>query len=102
MRLDFRDTIIVRRTGQKGTKVVREQLDGLTFYEKLFDDGEKNGKTCTRLDMIMGVKSNKKIYLNELDRTKSTCLKELVLPLQKELVQENSIKILFLFYIKTS
>ena len=72
MGLDFRDTIIVRRSVQKGTKIIEEPLGGSTFYDKEFDKKEENRLKLAGDLMIMSAKGTKKIRLSEMDRRKPT------------------------------
>jgi hypothetical protein len=72
MGLDFRDTIIVRRTVHKGTKVVEEPLGKSTFYDKGFDEQEEKRLKLAGDLMIMSAKGTKKIRLSDMDRTKPT------------------------------
>ena len=72
MGLDFRDTIIVRRTIHKGTKVIEEPLGESTFYDKGFDKQEDKRLKLAGDLMIMSAKGTKKIRLSEMDRTKPT------------------------------
>lgn len=72
MGLDFRDTIIVRRTVEKGTKVISEPLGESTFYDKGFDEKEEKRLKLAGDLMIMSAKGTKKIRLSEMDRRKPT------------------------------
>ena len=72
MVMDIRDTIIVRRTINKGTKVVEESVKGTTFYDQGFDKQEEKRLELAGDLMIMSAKGTKKIRLSEMDRTKPT------------------------------
>ena len=70
MGIDYRDTIIVRRTIHKGTKVVEEPIKGSSFYDQGFDKQEDKRLKLAGDLMIMSAKGTKKIRLSDLDRTK--------------------------------
>jgi len=70
--MDIRDTIIVRRTVNKGTGVIEESVKGTTFYDQGFDKQEKKRLNLAGDLMIMSAKGTKKIRLSDLDRTKPT------------------------------
>ena len=72
MGLDFRDTIIVRRSVNKGTRIIEEPLGKSTFYDKEFDENEEKRLKLAGDLMIMSAKGTKKIRLSDLDRTKPT------------------------------
>ena len=83
MGLDFRDTIIVRRTIHKGTKVVEEPLGESTFYDKGFDEQETKRLKLAGDLMLMSAKGTKKIRISEMDRTKPTLPKGMSISIEK-------------------
>lgn len=83
MGLDFRDTIIVRRTIHKGTKVVEEPLGESTFFDAGFDKQEDKRLKLAGDLMIMSAKGTKKIRLSEMDRTKPTLPKGMNISTEK-------------------
>ncbi len=72
MVMDFRDTIIVRRTINKGTQVIEEPLKKSNLYDEDFDKQERKRLELAGDLMIMSAKGTKKIRLGDLDRTKPT------------------------------
>jgi hypothetical protein len=72
MVMDFRDTIIVRRTINKGTQVIEEPLHKSNLYDEDFDKQERKRLELAGDLMIMSAKGTKKIRLGDLDRTKPT------------------------------
>jgi hypothetical protein len=79
MVMDFRDTIIVRRTIEKGTKVIEEPLNKSNLYDKEFDKQEEKRLQLAGDLMIMSAKGTKKIRLGDLDRTKPTLPKGMLI-----------------------
>ena len=77
MGLDFRDTIIVRRTINKGTKVIEEPLKKLNWQGAEFQKYEHERLKLAGDLMIMSAKGTTKIRLSEMDRTKLTLPKGL-------------------------
>lgn len=70
--MDFRDTIIVRRTINKGTHSVEEPIKKSDFFDEGFDKQEQKRLALAGDLMIMSAKGTKKIRLSEMDRTKPT------------------------------
>ena len=70
MGMNYRDTIIVRRTIHKGTKVIEEPLHKSSLYDGDFDKQEEKRLLIAGDLMIMSAKGTKKIRLGDLDRTK--------------------------------
>lgn len=70
MGIDYRDTIMVRLTTHKGTKVVEEPLKGSSLYDQEFDTQEDKRLKLAGDLMIKSAKGTKKIRLGDLDRTK--------------------------------
>ena len=79
MVMDFRDTIIVRRTINKGTKVIEEPLHKSNLYDEEFDKQEEKRLELAGDLMIMSAKGTKKIRLGDLDRTKPTLPKGMLI-----------------------
>ena len=72
MVMDFRDTIIVRRTVNKGTNIIQEPLHKSHRYDEKFDAREARRLELAGDLMIMSAKGTKRIRLSDLDRTKPT------------------------------
>ncbi len=79
MGLDFRDTIIVRRTINKGTKVVEEPLQKQNWAGKEFYDYEDKRLQLAGDLMLMSAKGTKKIRLSDMERTKPTLPKGMII-----------------------
>lgn len=83
MGIDFPDTIIVRRTVNKGTKVIEEPLKKQNWTgEEFFDYEEKRLALAGDL-MIMSAKGTKTTRLSAMDRKKPTLPKGYTVSVRK-------------------
>ena len=72
MGLDFRDTIIVRRTLDKGTRVVEEPVQKQNWTGEEFFDYEQKRLTLAGDLMVMSAKGTKSMRLSAIDRKRPT------------------------------
>ena len=83
MVMDFRDSITVRRSIQKGTKIIDEPLKKPSFRDDDYNQ-QKQARLGLAGDlMIMSAKGTKKIRLSDLDRTKPTLPKGMRISTEK-------------------
>ena len=77
--IDFVDSIIVRRTIEKGTKIVTEKVEPLIWAGKKFKEYEqKRLEKMGDIELSSG-KGTKKIFLNSMPQTQIPELKGHVL-----------------------
>ena len=83
MTIDFRDTIVVRQSMNKGTKTIDKPIKESNFYDEGFDQKEEKRLKLAGDLMIMSAKGTKKIRLNEMLRKKSTLPKGMTISTEK-------------------
>ena len=79
MGLDFRDTIVVRRTVNKGTKVVEEPLKKQNWIGDEFYDYEDKRLALAGDLMVMSAKGTKSMRLSTIQRQKPTLPKGFII-----------------------
>ena len=66
--INYADTIVIRRTVNKGTKIIKEPLKKQNWTGEEFYDYEQNRLSLAGDLMIMSAKGTKTIRLREIDR----------------------------------
>lgn len=72
--INYADTIVIRRTVNKGTKTIKEPLKTQNWTGEEFYDYEDNRLRLAGDLMIMSAKGTKAIRLSEIDRKRPSPL----------------------------